>query len=91
MSVLTCAHRVESTLAKLPGVPGGCERLGTRVAAIDAGALSCRAGQAVRRAGYRADLCTDDGRAIVIRTPRSTAADPAPDRRRAVCPWPICR
>ncbi|SHA25502.1 heavy metal translocating P-type ATPase [Mycobacterium tuberculosis] len=57
MSCSACAHRVESTLNKLPGVRAAVN-FGTRVAtidtseAVDAAALC----QAVRRAGYQADL-----------------------------------
>lgn len=74
MSCSACAHRVESTLNKLPGVRAAVN-FGTRVAtidtseAVDAAALC----QAVRRAGYQADLCTDDGR---------SASDPDADHAR---------
>ncbi|CAM4311893.1 Lead, cadmium, zinc and mercury-transporting ATPase [Mycobacterium basiliense] len=62
MSCFACARRVESALNKLPGVRASV-RFATRVATVDAGtdidvAALC---QAVRHAGYPAELCTDDG------------------------------
>lgn len=74
MSCSACAHRVESTLNKLPGVRAAVN-FGTRVATIDTSEAVGAAAlcQAVRRAGYQADLCTDDGR---------SASDPDADHAR---------